>query len=214
MAIRAAGGQLAARQFHLGVQVTTDRGLVDGLSALSRRRVQPVPGHCSRWGPTPPGRNAVHNLVDTHGHVDCCYVAEVGRVGPACHHRHAAFETLEITGRQFSIGRTVETYAWVGNILDCSIGEAASTVLPSTALRQVAGLTFDMRGPSWLDASKPVAFLLADLGVTKSYSRPHTSNDNRFSESQFRTLKYRPEFPATFANLPDAWAFCRRFFGW
>src|ERR1051325_9550704 len=52
-------------------------------------------------------------------------------------------------------------------------------------------------------ASKPVAFLLADLGVTKTHSRPHTSNDNPFSESQFRTLKYRPEFPATFASLPD-----------
>jgi putative transposase len=63
-------------------------------------------------------------------------------------------------------------------------------------------------------ASKPVAFLLADLGVTKSHSRPHTSNDNPFSEAQFRTLKYRPEFPATFASLPDARAFCQRFFGW
>ena len=44
-------------------------------------------------------------------------------------------------------------------------------------------------------ASKPVAFLLTDFGVTKSHSRPHTSNDNPFSESHFKTLKYRPEFP-------------------
>jgi len=44
-------------------------------------------------------------------------------------------------------------------------------------------------------ASKPVAFLLADLGVTKTHSRPHTSNDNPYSESHFRTLKYRPDFP-------------------
>ena len=63
-------------------------------------------------------------------------------------------------------------------------------------------------------ASKPVAFLLADLGVTKSHSRPHTSNDNPFSESQFRTLKYRPEFPKAFGSLPDARAFCQRFFSW
>ncbi len=63
-------------------------------------------------------------------------------------------------------------------------------------------------------ASKPVAFLLADLGVTKSHSRPHTSNDNPFSESQFRTLKYRPEFPSTFASLAQARVFCRRFFDW
>jgi putative transposase len=63
-------------------------------------------------------------------------------------------------------------------------------------------------------ASKPVAFLLADLGVTKSHSRPHTSNDNPYSESQFRTLKYRPEFPSTFASLSEARVFCQRFFGW
>ena len=47
-------------------------------------------------------------------------------------------------------------------------------------------------------SSKPVAFLLADLGVTKTHSRPHVSNDNPYSESQFRTLKYRPEFPDRF----------------
>ncbi len=63
-------------------------------------------------------------------------------------------------------------------------------------------------------ASKPVAFLLADLGVTKSHSRPHTSNDNPFSESHFRTLKYRPDFPDTFGCIEDARAFCQRFFAW
>jgi putative transposase len=68
------------------------------------------------------------------------------------------------------------------------------------------------RGPSM--ASKPVAFLLADLGVTKSHSRPHCSNDNPYSEAQFKTLKYRPEFPDRFGSYEDALAFCRRFFGW
>ena len=63
-------------------------------------------------------------------------------------------------------------------------------------------------------ASKPVAFLLADLGVTKSHSRPHCSNDNPYSEAQFKTLKYRPEFPERFGCYEDALAFCRRFFGW
>jgi len=63
-------------------------------------------------------------------------------------------------------------------------------------------------------ASKPVALLLADLGVTKSHSRPHTSNDNPYSESQFKTLKHRPEFPDRFGCLEDAHAFCTRFFGW
>ncbi|MFL6162690.1 MAG: IS3 family transposase, partial [Jatrophihabitantaceae bacterium] len=63
-------------------------------------------------------------------------------------------------------------------------------------------------------ASKPVAFLLADLGVTKTHSRPHTSNDNPYSESHFRTLKYRPDFPPSFGCIEDARAFCRRFFAW
>ena len=63
-------------------------------------------------------------------------------------------------------------------------------------------------------ASKPVAFLLADLGVTKSHSRPHCSNDNPFSEAQFKTLKYRPDFPDTFASLEDARAFCMVFYRW
>jgi putative transposase len=62
--------------------------------------------------------------------------------------------------------------------------------------------------------AKPVAFLLADLGVTKSHSRPHCSNDNPYSESQFRTLKYRPDFPDRFGCYEDAQAHCRQFFGW
>jgi putative transposase len=63
-------------------------------------------------------------------------------------------------------------------------------------------------------SSKPVAFLLADLGVTKTHSRPHVSNDNPYSESQFRTLKYRPEFPDRFGCLQDSRAFCQGFFRW
>ena len=61
-------------------------------------------------------------------------------------------------------------------------------------------------------ASKPVALLLADLGVTKSHSRPHCSNDNPYSEAQFKTLKYRPEFPGRFGSIEDGRAFCQRFF--
>ena len=62
--------------------------------------------------------------------------------------------------------------------------------------------------------SKPVAFLLADLGITQSHSRPHVSNDNPYSESQFKTLKYRPDFPARFASIEAARAHCQRFFPW
>lgn len=62
--------------------------------------------------------------------------------------------------------------------------------------------------------SKSVAFMLADLGVTKSHSRPYVSDDNPYSESQFRTLKYRPEFPDRFGCLEDARAFGQEFFRW
>ena len=62
--------------------------------------------------------------------------------------------------------------------------------------------------------SKPVAFLLADLGVTKTHSRPHVSNDNPYSEAQFKTLKYRPGFPDRFASIEQARAFCQDFFRW
>jgi putative transposase len=62
--------------------------------------------------------------------------------------------------------------------------------------------------------SKPVALLLADLGVTKTHSRPHISDDNPFSESQFKTLKYRPEFPDRFGSKEHARTFCQVFFPW
>jgi len=62
--------------------------------------------------------------------------------------------------------------------------------------------------------SKPVALLLADLGITRTHSRPHVSNDNPFSEAQFKTLKYRPTFPERFGSLQAARAFCQPFFRW
>jgi len=63
-------------------------------------------------------------------------------------------------------------------------------------------------------SSKPVAFLLADLGVTKTHCRPHVSDDNPYSESQFRTMKYRPEFPDRFGCIQDSRAFSQGFFRW
>ena len=62
--------------------------------------------------------------------------------------------------------------------------------------------------------SKPVAFLLADLGITKTHSRPYTSSDNPYSEAQFKTLKYRPSFPERFSSIEEARSFCRDFFAW
>ena len=62
--------------------------------------------------------------------------------------------------------------------------------------------------------SKPVTFLLADLGVLKTHSRPYTSSDNPYSEAQFKTLKYRPEFPDRFDSIEHARDHCRHFFHW
>ena len=68
------------------------------------------------------------------------------------------------------------------------------------------------RGPSM--TSKTLGQLLADLSITRSLSRPYTSNDNPFSEAQFRTLKYRPGFPDRFGSFQDALSFLRQFFLW
>ncbi len=59
--------------------------------------------------------------------------------------------------------------------------------------------------------SKPVALLLADLGIDRSHSRPRVSNDNPYSESQFKTLKHCPAFPSRFGSIEDARAFCAQF---
>ncbi len=103
-------------------------------------------------------RHKILDLIDSHGHTDCCYVGEVGRVGPTCYHRHDKLRQVSIGGKSFQAIPTMEQYAWEGNILDCSIGETASTALPSTFLQQAAGLSFDMRGPSWLNADGTPVF--------------------------------------------------------
>ena len=101
-------------------------------------------------------------------------------------------------------------------LADCESAVLAEKLLADTIAKQ--GIEADRlaihadNGSSM--ASKPVAFLLADLGVTKTHSRPHTSNDNPYSEAQFKTLKYRPDFPASFGSLADAREHCQRFFTW
>ena len=98
----------------------------------------------------------------------------------------------------------------------CESADLASRLIRQTIENQ--GVSEDQliihsdRGPSM--ASHNVAQLLASLGVTKSHSRPHVSNDNPFSESQFKTMKYRPEFPDRFGGYEDAISFCRSFFKW
>jgi len=94
--------------------------------------------------------------------------------------------------------------------------ELAQRLIKQTLERQrIAPGTLTLhadRGSSM--TSKPVAFLLAELGVTKTHSRPHVSNDNPYSESQFKTMKYRPQFPERFGCFQDARGFCEEFFRW
>jgi putative transposase len=94
--------------------------------------------------------------------------------------------------------------------------ELAQRLIAETAAKQqIAPGQFTLhadRGSSM--TSKPVAFLLADLGITKTHSRPHVSNDNPYSESQFKTLKYRPGFPDRFLSMEKARSFCCAFFPW
>ena len=95
-------------------------------------------------------------------------------------------------------------------------GELAKALIEETCERQgitPGELTFHADNGSAM-VSQPVAFLLASLGVVKSHSRPHVSDDNPFSESHFKTLKYRPDFPARFASLEHARTFLRAFFDW
>lgn len=127
------------------------------------------------------------------------------------------------------LGPTKWTYYYLYNILDVfsrySVGwliaerESASLaqeLIAATCVRQdiqLQQLTIHAdRGSSM--TSKPVALLMADLGVTKTHSRPHVSNDNPFSEAQFKTLKYRPDYPQRFGCQADARSWAGEFFRW
>lgn len=104
--------------------------------------------------------------------------------------------------------------AWC--IAPCESADLAQRLILDACLRQ--GITPGQltihadRGSAM--TSKVVEQLLVDLGVTKTHSRPHVSNDNPYSEAQFKTMKYRPEFPACFGSQEDSQAFCEAFFAW
>jgi putative transposase len=127
------------------------------------------------------------------------------------------------------LGPAKWTYYYLYNILDVfsrySVGwliaeresaGLAQELIAATCIRQ--GIQPDQltihadRGSSM--TSKSVTFLMADLGVTKTHSRPHVSNDNPFSEAQFKTLKYRPDYPERFGCQPDARRWAAEFFQW
>ena len=101
-------------------------------------------------------------------------------------------------------------------IAKCESASLAKQLIAETCAKQ--GITPDQltlhadRGSAM--RSKTVALLLADLGVTKTHSRPYVSNDNPYSEAQFKTMKYRPEYPDRFGSIQDARAWARPFFHW
>lgn len=101
-------------------------------------------------------------------------------------------------------------------VADAESSELARELIEQTAKKQgiePGQLTLHAdRGSSM--TSQSVALLVAGLGITKTHSRPHVSDDNPYSESQFKTMKYRPEFPEQFGGMEDARAFCRQFFHW
>ena len=126
--------------------------------------------------------------------------------GPAKWTYYHLYVILDIFSR-YAVGWMVAT---------CESAALAEKLIAATCAKQ--GITRGQlsihadRGSSM--TSKPVALLLADLGVTQSHSRPHVSNDNPYSEAQFKTLKYRPAFPARFPSIEAARAHCQEFFPW
>lgn len=101
-------------------------------------------------------------------------------------------------------------------VAQSELGALAKRLIGDTCEKQDIGpdqlIIHSDRGPSM--KSKPVALLLSDLGVTKSHNRPHVSNDNPYSEAQFKTLKYCPQFPGRFGCIQDARCFCQQFISW
>jgi putative transposase len=107
-------------------------------------------------------------------------------------------------------------YVVGGMVAERECQSLAQCLVEETCQKQgiVTGqLTIPADRGSWM-TSKSVALLLWDLGVEKTHSRPHASNDNPFSQAQFKTLKYCPDFPERFGSVADARAFCEDFFGW
>ena len=106
-------------------------------------------------------------------------------------------------------------------VVGWTVAEGESATLASELIDDTCAKQRIQRGQLTLHAdrgssmkSKTVALLLSDLGVTKTHSRPQVSDDNPFSESQFRTLKYRPDFPDRFGSIQDARVFSQGFFAW
>ena len=103
-------------------------------------------------------REEDRDLVDAHGHVDCCYAGEIGWSPHACYHRHSDFIVVEAADQEWRLVSTTETVIWEGALLDCSIGESVSAVMPSAFVQSRSNLVLDERGPSWCDGDGVVVF--------------------------------------------------------
>lgn len=127
------------------------------------------------------------------------------------------------------LGPTKWTYYYLYVILDVfsryvtgwMIAERESAALAEELIAQTCARQGIQPGQLTIHAdrggamtSKPIAVLFADLGVTKTHSRPHVSNDNPYSEAQFKTLKYRPDYPTHFGSRQDARVWAHTFFAW
>jgi putative transposase len=127
-------------------------------------------------------------------------------LGPTKHTFYYLYVILDVYSR----------YAPGWLLADCESAELAQELVLHTCEKQniaLGQLTLHAdRGGAM--TSKSLALLLADLGVTKSHSRPHVSNDNPYSEAQFKTLKYRPDYPECFGSLADARTWAQAFFQW
>ena len=126
--------------------------------------------------------------------------------GPAKWTCFYGYVILDVFSR-YAVGWTVQQRE-AASVAEALIAQAAE----QQQIRRGRLTVHADRGSSM--TSKPVALLLADLGVLKTHSRPYTSTDNPYSEAQFKTLKYRPGFPARFDSIEHARAFCRVFFDW
>jgi putative transposase len=132
---------------------------------------------------------------------------DIGKLkGPAKWTYFYLYVILDVFSR-YAVGWTVQ-YRENGQLAKALIEQATEQ---QQIGRSVLTLHADRGGPM---RGKPVAFLLADMGITKTHSRPYTSTDNPYSEAHFKTLKYRPEFPDRFDSIEQARDFCRGFFHW
>jgi len=126
--------------------------------------------------------------------------------GPAKWTYYYLYAILDVFSR-YIVAWTVQ-YRELGKIAEALIAQACEQ---QRITREQLTLHADRGIPM---RSKPVTFLLADLGVLKTHNRPYTSSDNPYSEAQFKTLKYRPEFPQRFDSIEHAREHCRHFFHW